>query len=159
MKSRDGRSFSNYLVISEFECKRAEGNRSFFPISVTVRLDTRNERESRTDKEGRNHRERKREREREKERVWRMERKRERNGKREKEARGRFGAPGTHNYTLAHGEPAKRSRRREAKLNTFQSAPSSWSADTARTRHEEFRSLIYSCSDPDWSSIGSTAPF
>lgn len=98
-------------------------------------------------------------REREKERVWRMERKRERNGKREKEARGRFGAPGTHNYTLAHGESAKRSRRREAKLNTFQSAPSSWSADTARTRHEEFRSLIYSCSDPDWSSIGSTAPF
>ena len=67
MKSRDGRSFSNYLVISEFECKRAEGNRSFFPISVTVRLDTRNERESRTDKEGRNHRERKRERERERE--------------------------------------------------------------------------------------------
>lgn len=97
--------------------------------------------------------------EREKERVWRMERKRERNGKREKEARGRFGAPGTHNYTLAHGESAKRSRRREAKLNTFQSVPSSWSADTARTRQEEFRSLIYSCSDPEWSSIGSTARF
>lgn len=105
----------------------------------------RTTRESRTDKEGRNHRGRKRQRERER--------------KREKEARGRFGAPGTHNYTLAHGESAKRSRRREAKLNTFQSAPSSWSADTARTRHEEFRSLIYSCSDPDWSSIGSTAPF
>lgn len=159
MKSRDGRSFSNYLVISEFECKRAEGNRSFFPISVTVRLDTRNERVrvGRTRKEETT--EKGNGREREKERVWRMERKRERNGKREKEARGRFGAPGTHNYTLAHGESAKRSRRREAKLNTFQSAPSSWSADTARTRHEEFRSLIYSCSDPDWSSIGSTAPF
>lgn len=51
MKSRDGRSFSNYLVISEFECKRAEGNRSFFPISVTVRLDTHGEREGRTRKE------------------------------------------------------------------------------------------------------------
>lgn len=155
MKSRDGRSFSNYLVISEFECKRAEGNLSFFPISVTVRLDTHGEREGRTRKEETTEEGNGRE----KERVWRMERKRERNGKREKEARGRFGAPGTHNYTLAHGESAKRSQRREAKLNTFQSAPSSWSADTARTRHEEFRSLIYSCSDPEWSSIGSTAPF
>lgn len=69
MKSRDGRSFSNYLVISEFECKRAEGNRSFFPISVTVRLDTRNERvrvgrtrkEETTEKGNGRERERKRE--------------------------------------------------------------------------------------------------
>lgn len=51
MKSRVGRSFSNYLVISEFECKRAEGNRSFFTISVTVQLDTHGEREGQTRKE------------------------------------------------------------------------------------------------------------